>query len=148
MLTAHLGGDVPVESVTPLQLAEFYKAAVKLPARCQQHELAMSLQELVAQNIPEPRRLTIQTVANWMNLLHSACAWGRKMRLIGLNPIADHKPSTDGARPKSPAWYWLPLLAVYTGARLNELGQLERADVVWGEIPFLNITTDTTEDND
>lgn len=173
MLTAHLGGDVPAESITPLHLAEFYKAAIKLPARPRQHELAMSFQELAAQDIPEPRRLTIQTIANWMNLLHSACTWGRKMRLIGFNPIADNKPSTRGAKPKfptlvpteeeitaffsssiytkepkSPAWFWLPLLAVYTGARLNELGQLERSDVVWGEIPYLNITTDTTEDND
>jgi integrase len=173
MLTAHMGGDVPVESITPLQLAEFYKSAVRLPARPRQHELAMSFQELVAQDIPKARRLTIQTVANWMNLLHSACSWGRKMRFVCLNPIADNMPSTVGAkpkyptlvptdeeiatffsssiytdRPKSPAWFWLPLLAVYTGARLNELGQLERADVIWGEIPCLSITTDTTEDND
>ena len=173
MLVAHLGGDLPVESITPMQLAEFYKAAVRLPARPQQRELSMSFQQLAAQDIPEPRRLTIQTVANWMNLLHSACTWGRRMRLIGFNPIADNKPSTKGVRQKhptlvptdeeitaffgssiyedrekTPAWFWLPLLAVYTGARLNELGQLERADVVWSEIPYLNITTDTTEEND
>ncbi|QXQ07652.1 site-specific integrase [Sphingosinicellaceae bacterium] len=39
----------------------------------------------------------------------------------------------DGARPeggKGEAAYWLPILGLYTGARLNELGQLRPVDVV------------------
>lgn len=38
----------------------------------------------------------------------------------------------DGHRPKAgggEAAYWLPLLALYTGARLNELGQLRPEDI-------------------
>ncbi|WP_114945064.1 site-specific integrase [Microvirga calopogonii] len=173
MLSAHLGGNVPVESITPLQLIEFYENAVKLPARPRQHERDMTFAELVNQDIPARRCLTIQTIGNWFNILHSACNWGRKTRLIGFNPITDHKPDTSKAkqkyptrvptdaeiskfftssiyteRAKSPAWFWLPLLSMYTGARLNELGQLERSDVVWDETPYLHITTDTSEDED
>ena len=39
---------------------------------------------------------------------------------------------TEGSRPRGgggEAAHWLPLLALYTGARLQELGQLRRADV-------------------
>jgi integrase len=95
------------------------------------------------------------------------------MRLINHNPIIDNKPDIRKAtkkhptlvptedelaaifgseiytvRAKSPAWFWLPLLAIYTGARLNELGQLERADVVWDDIPYLHMTTDTSASDD
>jgi integrase len=95
------------------------------------------------------------------------------MGLISLNPIAGNKPDTRSITKKfptilpndeeiaaffsssiytdretSPAWFWLPLLAIYTGARLNELGQLERADVFWDDVPYLNITTDTMAEHD
>ncbi|MCO5090874.1 site-specific integrase [Bosea sp. (in: a-proteobacteria)] len=41
------------------------------------------------------------------------------------------------------AQYWLPLLALFTGARLSELGQLRACDVQTddGGIPFINIGT-------
>ncbi len=39
---------------------------------------------------------------------------------------ADHRPKGGAGE----AAYWLPLLALYTGARLNELGQLRPVDVV------------------
>ncbi len=39
------------------------------------------------------------------------------------------------------AWFWLPLLGLYTGARLNELCQLRLADIRETEaIPYLDIT--------
>jgi integrase len=47
---------------------------------------------------------------------------------------------TEGLRPKAGAGeaaYWLPLLALYTGARLNELGQLRPSDVV--EEPYVGL---------
>lgn len=42
--------------------------------------------------------------------------------------------------PRSSARYWLPVLAVYSGARLGELAQLAVADVIDDGIPALNIT--------
>jgi integrase len=45
--------------------------------------------------------------------------------------IANERPDAGAGE----AAYWLPLLALYTGARLNELGQLRPADVI--EIPYL-----------
>jgi hypothetical protein len=48
-LTGHLGGNVPVESITPMQLIDFYAVAVRLPARPSRAEAKMSFAELVAQ---------------------------------------------------------------------------------------------------
>lgn len=44
------------------------------------------------------------------------------------------KLAADGERKTSPYKYWIPLLALYTGARLNELAQLYLADVRESEI--------------
>ncbi|MDX7949738.1 site-specific integrase [Lichenihabitans sp. Uapishka_5] len=47
------------------------------------------------------------------------------------------------------AAFWLPLLAMFAGARLEELGQLELADVkVADRIPYLHITDVTDDDDD
>jgi integrase len=47
--------------------------------------------------------------------------------IFGSPVFADHERPEAGA---GEAAYWLPLLALFTGARLNELGQLRPTDVV------------------
>lgn len=77
---------------------------------------------------------------------------------ISLRKIFSSPVYIDGIRPaggKGEAAYWLPLLGLYTGARLEELGQLRVSDVVselYGDTDdlvlqasFLRITED---DND
>ena len=52
--------------------------------------------------------------------------------LAALKAIFDSPVYTDGARPtqgRGEAAYWLPLLALFTGARLEELGQLRITDI-------------------
>ncbi|RKE53571.1 site-specific recombinase XerD [Sphingomonas sp. PP-CC-3G-468] len=56
----------------------------------------------------------------------------KEFDLASLNAIFASPVYADGARPaagKGEAAYWLPLLALYTGARMEELGQLRPADV-------------------
>lgn len=78
--------------------------------------------------------------------------------LASLNRIFDSPVFKDGERPtqaRGEAAYWLPLLALFTGARLEELGQLRPDDVVRLSYPdvdgqeqddwFLRITEDEGE---
>lgn len=45
-----------------------------------------------------------------------------------------------GTNMSGTSWYWLPLLGLYTGARLNELCQLHLADIDEEErVPFLHL---------
>jgi len=56
----------------------------------------------------------------------------KEFDLASLNAIFASPVFTDGVRPisgKGEAAYWLPLLALHTGARLEELGQLRPADI-------------------
>lgn len=58
-----------------------------------------------------------------------------------LNALMASPVFAEGARPiagRGEAAYWLPLLALYTGARLEELGQLRIEDVqTLQDVPFL-----------
>ncbi|MEO9129919.1 MAG: DUF6538 domain-containing protein [Sphingomonas sp.] len=57
----------------------------------------------------------------------------REFDLASLNAVFDSPVYRQDARPtmgRGEASYWLPLLALFTGARLEELGQLRPSDVV------------------
>jgi integrase len=56
----------------------------------------------------------------------------RSFDLSALNAVFGGPVHTRGARPsqgRGEAAYWIPLLALYTGARLEEIGQLRVSDV-------------------
>lgn len=65
----------------------------------------------------------------------------REFDLGSLNRIFASPVFAEGLRPrggKGEAAYWLPLLALFTGARLEELGQLRPADVQQLTYPDVN----------
>jgi integrase len=70
-----------------------------------------------------------------------------ELRRIFSSPIytANHRPK-GGAGEAS---YWLPLLALWTGARLSEIGQLLVEDIAEDSgVKYINITTETSDDED
>ena len=79
---------------------------------------------------------------------------GKKPRLpysdADLQAIFASPVYTAGQRPTAGAGeaaYWPPVLALYTGARLEELGQLHTADVKTDDgIPYLDIQAEEGED--
>lgn len=99
----------------------------------------------------------VQAIANWSRdngLIPDDVQWSdpfRRMRLgdeeavrggapfeLSDLPVIFRTPVyTDGARPaggQGEAAFWLPLLALFTGARLNELTSLRASDVAHNEI--------------
>ncbi|MBA3678497.1 MAG: site-specific integrase, partial [Sphingosinicella sp.] len=84
----------------------------------------------------------------------------KEFDLGSLNSIFGSPVFSEGARPaggKGEAAYWLPLLALFTGARLEELGQLRPSDVSLEHYPdgdgaaqsgwFIRIMEDAGEDD-
>lgn len=63
-----------------------------------------------------------------------------------LNNIFSSPIYTQGLRPKpgaGEASYWIPLIALYTGARLNEIGQLTRDDIrQTGDVWYFHISNE------
>ena len=99
----------------------------------------------------------VQAIANWAHdngMIPDDVQWAdpfRRMRLgedeavrggapfeLSDLQVIFHTPVfAEGARPtggKGDAAFWLPLLALFTGARLNELSSLRASDVAHNEI--------------
>lgn len=70
-----------------------------------------------------------------------------ELRRIFSSPIytANHRPLGGAGE----AAYWLPLIALWTGARLNEIGQLLVEDIAEENgVKYIHITTETSDDED
>lgn len=161
------GGPVPLNEITKALLLKLQADAKNLPARLSQKERELTLQKIVSTTADDITRgrLTPQAIRSWFNLLGGCFNWGISADLLSKNPTAGIKPkisrlderqrspfSDEDLRlffshreyphfsKKHPSKFWLPILAIFTGARLNELGQLTRSDIVIGPTPYIRIT--------
>lgn len=129
----------------------------------------LSLRQILARRIPIEDRLDPVTVRNRASKIRSFLTWARgtygpavlpegiedALRITGkpgdfetpVKPFTREDlakifaPKTVKAGAPAPSWqHWLPLLALYTGARLEELCQLRVCDVRReGEVQFIAI---------
>jgi integrase len=117
-----LHGDMPVEKITRKHVREFREALQELPVRRAGKLQRATLPELVEwSNEPEPDR------APWEPA---------DLRVLFASSVF-----TEGARPKAgrgEAAFWLPLLGLFTGARLGEIAPLSAADVKTDELTSIH----------
>lgn len=109
---------------------------------------------------PEPNDLAPLNAADGVKIKDTRAASNKRLPfdLAALNRIMTGPVHADNLRPvqgRGEAAYWLPLLALFTGARVEELGQLRPSDVTQIIYPddngvdrkgwFLRITEDEEE---
>lgn len=159
------GGDITIDLITKSVLIQLQNDALKIPARLRANEKSLSFVDLVklSANCPLSRpRLTPQSVRSWFNLLGGCLNWAVRADLVRSNVTVGIKPvvrrNEEGSRKpftnadidlifksrtshlyENSAKFWLPFLALYTGARLNELGQLLKDDILLEPIPAISI---------
>jgi integrase len=150
-LCARIIGDLPVDQVTRKHAHQFKETALKLPPRM--HQLpAQPLEKTIAE---AKTTISLTTFNNYVKNLTSFCNYAVREGYCPRNPflvlrvrqrrkVSEERSafSTEDLQklfskvtyaPKNspqPHKYWLPLLGLYTGARLNELCQLYLDDVV------------------
>ena len=137
-----------------------------LPARAvtQAHVRQLKTSLLTSTSKRTGKPMAPATVQKWLNALRSVLSWGKREGYLTTNPaegitVSAKTDPEEGRQPYSaddlkklfsrdacdarkekPAHTWLPFLALYTGARLEELGQLRVSDVREEEgVPFLAI---------
>ena len=111
-----------------------------------------SIEEILA--MPHSQTLSIKTVNIIVEAISSMYEWAIREQLLSYNPakglsIKDTQPDVDKRAPLSlediqkvffsgdykisafanPAYYWAPLIALYTGMRLEEICQLHCEDI-------------------
>jgi integrase len=173
-LTGELGGDVPIRSVTKAQVVLFKDLMIQMPTVLTAAQRRMPMRDIIAEFAGrDVARAARGTVIKNISFLHTFFTWAVDNGYADSNPVSGVIPAKQAgpARDKrqpysaedirtiftSDIWtdpnqprderYWLPVLALHTGCRLEELGQLARADVrqqdgVW----FLDITTQSDDD--
>ena len=148
---AEIYGDIEVSKITTAHIIKYRELISALPARYNIKHPGLTLHEVKAlyhnREIPEPVANT--TILKRMGALKSLLSFAKNEGLILTSP-ADNiklkggkhsvlirkcfskedlttifKPLEQYNNHK----YWIPLIALYTGARLEELGQLEVTDL-------------------
>ena len=151
-----LHGDLPVDAVEASHVREFREALLKVPAVQSGALRKLPLPKLVAAAEGSgAKTLSRPAVAKQLAAIKSLLSWcvdkghveknaaagvtvkkDRGTKVVATRRLAfdaeDLRLIFDGTerfRETHPARYWLPRLAAYTGARLDELGQLTVDDV-------------------
>ena len=141
-------GDLPLAKITKAHIRGYKDALLKLelrPASIKKHLSAVRTvlgwaveNGLVEDNVAAGVTVRDAKVKRERRLPYS----DDDQKLIFSSPIY-----TDGARPKAgsgEAAYWLPLMALYMGPRLEEMGQALVSDVVTaGNVLCLSINDET-----
>ena len=134
-------GDLPVKELRRSHVRDFKDALLKMPKDKRR---------------PDGPRMSGTTVQKHLSAIRSVLAWAVRNDYAEANPAADLRLSmrstageksrlphdvdalrtlfsskmyTDTSMPRDDARWWPPLLAIFTGARREELGQLHCADV-------------------
>ncbi|MDT8878516.1 site-specific integrase [Halomonas saccharevitans] len=152
-----LVGDMPADSFDKAAARDFVERLADYPARRSLgRQASMTLDEIQAGDY---QRISATTQNNISTLVSSYAAWLVNFGYLGANPLTGIKPKRSKATAKRKTWtrdelalwfdahqqatgwrYWLPLLGVYTGARLEELAALAPGDVLQhGDIYHIDI---------
>ena len=142
-------GDLPVDAITTVNVRDFKDALLKLPAVTNKGLHGKTVRQIIAatkgNDVPTLSTGTVNkqltavracrkndyvetNVAAGLSVPKSKNACGRRLP-YSANDMQVLLAGLGERRDKEPAKFWLPLLAAFTGARLEELGQLRVADV-------------------
>lgn len=164
-------GDIPVDDIDRKMMRRFRDVLKLLPPNRSRDKKyrGKSIQEILEMK-PE-RTLSIGTIDTTLVTISGMFEWGIREELIEKNPAkdlgiadpeqdiekkdalteadiktiffsGDYKP--DGF--KNPAYYWVPLIALYTGMRLEEICQLHTEDVYQeDDVWIFDIRLDSTD---
>jgi len=155
MLTELFGKDTPISSITRIDCRRVQEVFTYLPANSTKRFPNMSLVQIAAKARKDKLQPMNRVSANiYIMRMAAILGWAVQEGLIPNNPalglllpeteLAREKrlpfttdelkrifnnPEMQAHKAKGNAAYWIPILALWTGARLNELCQLLTTDI-------------------
>jgi integrase len=165
-----VGRPARLNDVTKQVMIRLRDDARFLPARPKGHEKLMGFKKLVEVMKANPHdarpKMKDEAILPWFNLISPVFDYAVDHEYLASNPCTRIKPKVGKARGSKrdsytsddlhklfvsparerPSQFWIPLIGAFSGARLNEIGQLEKDDVVAGEVPYLRITDRSEEE--
>jgi integrase len=148
-------GDVPIQSISRKRIAEFKQVLMKLPPNIKKSPKyrGKSISQILKMNVP--KTLSTLTVSKHLSRVGALFEYACKNGLYeGLNPATDMQPPKKrraverrapftredlvklfhseeylSDRHKQAYQFWTLIIALYTGARQNEIAQLYLSDI-------------------
>ena len=147
-------GDIKVDKISHEVARKYKRTLMKLPSNMRKDPRYRDLSIKEILGLKEVKPIAINTVNNNISTVTAFMSWARNHGYIAENyfvglKVPSKKKAQDERKPfttgdlkrifdpdlyrketsKSPAKYWVPLLGLFTGARINELCQLHVEDV-------------------
>jgi integrase len=154
-LFVEAAGNIPIQSITRKTVGEFKQTLLKLPPNIKKNPKYRKkpISEIINMQVPEP--MSDSTVRKYLARLSALFEYALRNGMYeGPNPASGmaprkHKLPHEARAPfskedlvklfhseeyradthKKPSHFWMPILALFTGARLNELAQLHISDI-------------------
>jgi integrase len=148
-------GDVPIQSITRRKVGEFKQTLQKLPPNLKKNPKyrRKSISKIIQMQVP--KTISDTTVGKYLTRIGALFEYARRNGIYeganpatGMNPPKHkraHEPRAPFAKDElvklfrsedyledrhdKPYQFWMPILALFTGARLNELAQLHLSDI-------------------
>jgi len=163
-----IAGDKRIVDVSKEEILRYRQTLERLPARMGTYFPGQSVAQVLARNSDKPR-MAPASIDKALSHVHNLFAFAETMEWFenGRNPVTGmnvsgkkntkraartaltdediatifnegYRSATEGAGRTDR--FWIPLLCLYTGARLNEMAQLQVSDVVTEQgIPAISI---------
>ena len=150
-------GNIDSNQLKPSHIIEYKKVVYQLPSNRSKGIYAnKNIAEILTMEIPEKRKLAAATIGSNLNKVSTFLAWlaRNNYSIADLNlPLIGEAPKTDSddeQRPpftqeeltrlfesiqyiqgthKKASHFWVPLIALFSGARQNEICQLYKSDI-------------------
>ncbi|MEO1188550.1 MAG: DUF6538 domain-containing protein [Pseudomonadota bacterium] len=150
-------GDKPIRRVSKADVRDFRQAVEQLPTRPNKAIRDLPVQEMIrhaAEN--QMPRLSVETVRKHISAVRAVFEWAVNNDLLDHNPAQKMAPKkeppnekrlsfnqSDLAKifdprtyydyPANAADFWMPLICLYSGARIEEVAQLHCTDIQYEE---------------
>jgi len=146
-------GDRPINMYSHADADKLQDTLQQLPKnwrKSPKYRDFVTVHEVLSKKIPESDRLSVGTVNTFLTVISGIFRLAQIRGYIPFNPFAEKQILNENADDEKwisfssddlkkifsssyptdqPSRYWVPLLGLYTGARLNELCQLRTEDI-------------------
>lgn len=159
--------DLTIDAITKADVAEFTDQLRHMPLHLSNEERTKPLPQLVEKYQDQPgQRVSQKTIKKHVDCIRTLIRFALDKGWIDANPLEGLKVALPTDRPRRLPFdttqfakviehagrydderFWLPVLALYTGARLNELGQLHTTDVREADGAFAPVSAGRVPDS-
>lgn len=158
-------GDKSAREITKHDVSKFIEQVSRLPSRARRAVRQLPVDEMIAIADQEDMvRVSTETIRKHVTAIRSVFSWALDRDYINKNPASKLAPKREPCGPKRlpfsqddllrifdttnyaeycrhKADYWIPIISLYTGARIEEIAQLHKADIRFEEnIPVIEIS--------